>query len=150
MDNFIKELINIRKMPPFKINDTLYEYAFNLLNEFVKDAEGYQNYKIGVEFLEIVPNNYIKENPMFIGDDSAENPYEVLNRFLLNYLEPKAIGRKTLCDNKYTQIVIAHSYKDGNNYFVWIFVYKKVENRNINTALKEITEMKHLQNLDYG
>ena len=60
MDNFIKELINIRKMPPFKINDTLYEYAFNLLNEFVKDAEGYQNYKIGVEFLEIVPNNYMK------------------------------------------------------------------------------------------
>ena len=37
-----------------------------------------------------------KENPILIVDDNALEPYEVSNKFLLNKLDPKQFGRKTL------------------------------------------------------
>ena len=118
IENFIRELPNMRKMPPFEINDILCKSAKKQLDEFTKNPEDDKNYKTGNELLGIVPNNYIKENSILITDYWLEEPYETLNKLLLNKLDPKLFGRKTLCDNKYTQIGIAHSLKDEENYIV--------------------------------
>ena len=127
IENFIKDLPNMRKIPPIEINDILCESAKKQLNEFIKEPEGYKNYKKGNELLGIVPNNYIKENSILIADDGAEEPYEVVMKFLLNKLDPKLFARRAICDNEYTQIGIAHSLKDEENYVICIFAYKKVE-----------------------
>ena len=143
IENFITDLPNIRKMPPFEINDILCESAKKQLAEFTKNPEGYKNYKTGNELLEIVPYNYIKENSILIANDGAEEAYEVLNRFLLNKLDAKLIGRKTLCDNKYTQIGIAHLLKDDEHYVICIFAHKKVE-----IDYKPLSKAKVLKNVD--
>jgi Ca2+-binding EF-hand superfamily protein len=69
----------------------------------------------------------LKENPVLIVDDGAEEPYEVLNKFLLNKLDPRQFGRKTLCSSDFTQIGLAHTLKDGDNYIICIFAYKKAK-----------------------
>ena len=141
IENFIKDLPNMRKIPPIEINDILCESAKKQLNEFIKEPEGYKNYKKGNELLGIVPNNYIKENSILIADDGAEEPYEVVMKFLLNKLDPKLFARRAICDNEYTQIGIAHSLKDGDNYVICIFAYKKVE-INSNIFLSETNALK--------
>ena len=104
IENFIKDLGNLRKNPPLELNDTLCEAAQSQLDEFVRDAETYKNYRSGDDLVGIVPRHYLKENPVLIVDDGAEEPYEVLNKFLLNKLDPRQFGRKTLCSSDFTQI----------------------------------------------
>ena len=127
IENFIKDLGNLRKNPPLELNDTLCEAAQSQLDEFVRDAESYKNYRSGDDLLGIVPRHYLKENPVLIVDDGAEEPYEVLNKFLLNKLDPRQFGRKTLCSSDFTQIGLAHTLKDGDNYIICIFAYKKAK-----------------------
>ena len=127
IENFIKDLGNLRKNPPLELNDTLCEAAQSQLDEFVRDAETYKNYRSGDDLVGIVPRHYLKENPVLIVDDGAEEPYEVLNKFLLNKLDPRQYGRRTLCSSDYTQIGLAHTLKDGDNYIICIFAYKKAK-----------------------
>jgi len=127
IENFIKDLGNLRKNPPLELNDTLCEAAQSQLDEFVRDAESYKNYRSGDDLVGIVPRHYLKENPVLIVDDGAEEPYEVLNKFLLNKLDPRQFGRRTLCSSDYTQIGLAHTLKDGDNYIICIFAYKKAK-----------------------
>jgi Ca2+-binding EF-hand superfamily protein len=127
IENFIKDLGNLRKNPPLELNDTLCEAAQSQLDEFVRDAETYKNYRSGDDLVGIVPRHYLKENPVLIVDDGAEEPYEVLNKFLLNKLDPRQFGRKTLCSSDFTQIGLAHTLKDGDNYIICIFAYKKAK-----------------------
>jgi len=127
IENFIKDLGNLRKNPPLELNDTLCEAAQSQLDEFVRDAESYKNYRSGDDLVGIVPRHYLKENPVLIVDDGAEEPYEVLNKFLLNKLDPRQFGRKTLCSSDFTQIGLAHTLKDGDNYIICIFAYKKAK-----------------------
>ena len=143
IENFIKDLGNLRKNPPFELNDTLCEAAQSQLDEFIRDPEGYKNYKSGEELTGIVPRHYLKEGPMLITDDGAEEPYEVLNKFLLNKLDPRQFGRKTLCSSDYTQIGLSHTQKDGDNYVICIFAYKKAKKQS-DMALPEgdLTELK--------
>ena len=126
-ENFIKELGNLSKNPPLELNDTLCEAAWSQLDEFVRAPEGYRNYRSGDDLVGIVPRNYLKESPMLIVDDGVEEPYEVLNKFWLNRLEPKQLGRRTLCSSDYTQIGLSHIQKDGDNDVVSIFAYKKAK-----------------------
>ena len=127
IENFIKDLGNLRKNPPLELNDTLCEAAQSQLDEFARDAETYKNYRSGDDLVGIVPRHYLKENPVLIVDDGAEEPYEVLNKFLLNKLDPRQFGRKTLCSSDFTQIGLAHTLKDGDNYIICIFAYKKAK-----------------------
>ena len=127
IENFIKDLGSLRKNPPLELNDTLCEAAQSQLDEFVRDAETYKNYRSGDDLVGIVPRHYLKENPVLIVDDGAEEPYEVLNKFLLNKLDPRQFGRKTLCSSDFTQIGLAHTLKDGDNYIICIFAYKKAK-----------------------
>ena len=94
----------------------LCDAAASQLDEFSKDPEAYKNYRSADELTEIVPHHYLKENPVLIVDDGAEEPYEVLNKFLLNKLDPRQFGRKTLCSSDYTQIGLAHTSREGDNY----------------------------------
>ena len=129
IENFIHDLGNLRKNPPLELNDTLCEAAQGQLSEFTSDPEAYKNYREGDELVNIVPHHYLKENPVLLVDDGAEEPYEVLNKFLLNKLDPRQFGRRTLCSSEITQIGIAHALKDGDNYVVCIFAYKKAKKR---------------------
>ena len=72
----------------FELNDELCKAAQSQIEEFSKDPEGYKNYRSVDELGGIVPKHYLKENPVLIVDDGAEEPYEVLNKFLLNKLDP--------------------------------------------------------------
>ena len=143
IENFIKDLGNLRKNPPFELNDTLCEAAQSQLDEFVRNPEGYKNYKSGEELNGIVPRHYLKESPMLIADDGAEESYEVLNKLLLNKLDPRQFGRRTLCSSDYTQIGLSHTQKDGDNYVICIFAYKKAKKQS-DMALPEgdLTELK--------
>ena len=127
IENFIKDLGNLRKNPPLELNDTLCESAQSQLDEFVRDPEGYKNYRSEDELVGIVPRHYLKENPVLIVDEGAEEPYEVLNKFLLNKLDPRQFGRRTLCSSDYTQIGLAHTQKDGDNYVICVFAYRKAK-----------------------
>ena len=129
IENFIHDLGNLRKNPPLELNNTLCEAAQGQLSEFTSDPEAYKNYREGDELVNIVPHHYLKENPVLLVDDGAEEPYEVLNKFLLNKLDPRQFGRRTLCSSEITQIGIAHALKDGDNYVVCIFAYKKAKKR---------------------
>ena len=121
IENFIKDLGNLRKNPPLELNETLCEAAQSQLDEFVRDIETYKNYRSGDDLVGIVPRHYLKENPILFVDEGAEEPYEVLNKFLLNKLDPRQYGRRTLCSSDYTQIGLAHALKDGDNYIICIF-----------------------------
>ena len=127
IENFIKDLGNLRKNPPLELNETLCEAAQSQLDEFVRDIESYKNYRSGDDLAGIVPRHYLKENPILFVDEGAEEPYEVLNKFLLNKLDPRQYGRRTLCSSDYTQIGLAHTLKDGDNYIICIFAYKKAK-----------------------
>ena len=127
IENFIKDLGNLRQNDPLELNDTLCESAQSQLDEFTRDPEGYKNYKSGDDIIGIVPRHYLKENPVLICDDGAEEPYEVLNKLLLNKLDPRQVGRKTLCSSDVTQIGLAHTQKDGDNYVICVFAYKKAK-----------------------
>ena len=127
IENFIKDLGNLRQNEPLELNDTLCESAQSQLDEFTRDPEGYKNYKSGDDIIGIVPRHYLKENPVLICDDGAEEPYEVLNKLLLNKLDPRQVGRKTLCSSDVTQIGLAHTQKDGDNYVICVFAYKKAK-----------------------
>ena len=127
IENFIKDLGNLRRNPPLELNDTLCEAAQSQLDAFVRDPESYKNYRSGDDLIDIVPKHYLKENPVLIVDDGAEEPYEVLNKFLLNKLDPRQFGRKTLCSSDFTQIGLGHTLKDGDNYIICIFAYKKAK-----------------------
>ena len=127
IENFIKDLGNLRKNPPLELNDTLCEAAQSQLDGFVRDPEGYKNYRTDDDLIGIVPRHYIKESPVLIVDEGAEEPYEVLNKILLNKLDPRQVGRRTLCSSDYTQIGLAHTQKDGDNYIICVFAYKKAK-----------------------
>ena len=143
IENFIKDLGNLRKNPSLELNDTLCEAAQSQLDEFVRDTEGYKNYRIGDDLVGIVPRHYLKENPVLICDDGAEEPYEVINKFLLNKLDTRQCGRKTLCSSEFTQIGLAHTQKDGDNFVICIFAYKKAK-KHSDMALPEgdLSELK--------
>ena len=80
---------------------------------------------------------------MLIVDDGAEEPYEVLNKFLLNKLDPRQFGRKTLCSSDYTQIGIAHTQRDGDNFVVCIFAQKKAKKQSdVPLPEGDLTELK--------
>jgi len=143
IENFIKDLGNLRRNPPLELNDTLCEAAQSQLDAFVRDPESYKNYRSGDDLIDIVPKHYLKENPVLIVDDGAEEPYEVLNKFLLNKLDPRQFGRKTLCSGDFTQIGLGHTLKDGDNYIICIFAYKKAK-KHSDMALPDgdLTELK--------
>ena len=125
IESFINALPHLQRNPPLQVNDTLCEAAQSQLDEFTRDPETYRNYRSGDELAHIVPNHYLKEGPVLIVDDGAEEPYEVLNKMLLNKLDPQQFGRRTLCSDEFTQIGVAHTLKDGDNYVICIFAYKK-------------------------
>ena len=103
----------------------------------------YRNYRTGDALVGIVPRHYLKENPVLICDDGAEEPYEVINKFLLNKIDTRQCWRKTLCSSDYTQIGLAHTQKDGDNFVICIFAYKKAK-KHSDMALPEgdLSELK--------
>ena len=143
IESFIRDLGSLRKNPPFELNDELCKAAQSQIEEFSKDPEGYKNYRSVDELGGIVPKHYLKENPVLIVDDGAEEPYEVLNKFLLNKLDPRQFGRRTLCSSDYTQIGLAHTSREGDNYIVCVFAYKKAKKHSdMSLPNVDLTELK--------
>ena len=143
IESFIRDLGSLRKNPPFELNDELCKAAQSQIDEFSKDPEGYKNYRSVDELGEIVPKHYLKENPVLIVDDGAEEPYEVLNKFLLNKLDPRQFGRRTLCSSDYTQIGLSHTSREGDNYIVCVFAYKKAKKHSdMSLPNVDLTELK--------
>ena len=143
IENFIRDLGSLRKNPPFELNDDLCKAAQSQIDEFSKDPEAYKNYRSADELVGIVPRHYFNENPVLIVDDGAEEPYEVLNKFLLNKLDPKQFGRRTLCSSEYTQIGLAHTSREGDNYVVCVFAYKKAKKHSdMSLPNVDLTELK--------
>lgn len=129
IESFIKELSNLEPFTNLELNDALCKSAEKQMDEFTSDPERYENYREGDALDGIVPSQYLKENPVLLVDDGAEEPYEVLNKFLLNKMDHKQLGRQTLTNTNFTQIGIAHAVRDGDNYVVCIFAYQKAKLR---------------------
>jgi len=125
IENFICDLNSIKNIPPFELNDTLCNVAQSQLNEFSKDPYEYKNYRSADELAQIVPNHYLKENPVLIADYYDEKPSEELVKILLNKSDHRRLGRKVLCSSDYTQICLAHISKEGDDLMVYVFAKKK-------------------------
>ena len=129
IDEFVNRLPSVRPMTELQVNEILCDAAKSQLDLFVQDTDAYTNYRRGSELDGVVPKYYIKEEPVLIADDGAENPEDIVSKCLLNRIDYGRVGRGALCSDEYTQIGIAHMLKDGENYVMLIFAHKKAKKR---------------------
>ena len=143
IDEFVNRLPSVKPMAEFQINEILCDAAKSQLDVFIQDPDSYTNYRKGFELDGIVPKYYLKEEPVLIADDGAENPEDIVSKCLLNKIDYGRVGRGTLCSNDYTQLGIAHILKDGENYVMLIFAYKKAKKRSdMELPPGDLTELK--------
>ena len=56
---------------------------------------------------------------------------------------PRQFGRRTLCSSDYTQIGLAHTSREGDNYIVCVFAYKKAKKHSdMSLPNVDLTELK--------
>jgi Ca2+-binding EF-hand superfamily protein len=127
IDNFISELPRIPRMKTVTYNKVLSQYCKKELKKFTKDPDNYNRYLIGSEIKGIVPDCYIKENASLIADDGADEANTVVSKILLNKIDKYKKGRDILTTDNYTQIGIATTEYDGENYYIIIFARNNVK-----------------------
>ena len=121
IDDFIESLSKIPKMPPVVINKFLCDIAASEVKKYSKDEDNYGSFKTGKELEGILPENYMKENPALAADNGADYAESIVPKLLLNKLDEKRQGRKIMCTKEYTQVGIAKTKYNDENYYIIIF-----------------------------
>ena len=121
IDDFIESLSKIPKMPPVVINQFLCDIAASEVKKYSRDEDNYGSFKTGKELEGILPENYMKENPALAADNGADYAESIVPKLLLNKLDEKRQGRKIMCTKEYTQVGIAKTKYNDENYYIIIF-----------------------------
>lgn len=120
IDKFVNSISGIQKMKQVTYNKTLSLIARDEVKKFTRD-ERYNRYLTGSQLKGIVPAAFIQENAGLIADDGADEAETVVPKLLLNKADKDKKGRLMLTTPDYTQIGIASTEYDNENYIVIIF-----------------------------
>ena len=136
-DPFIKEIneftgkiSTIPKMPPLSLNQTLNQIAKVEVKKYSRNESTYNPYLIGDQLKGILPEGFLSQNCGLIADSGADEAQTVVAKLLLNKMDKEKKGRKILCTSDYTQVGIANTEFEGENYYVMIFAKNDVKNEN--------------------
>ena len=121
IEDFIKTISSIPKMPPVVINKTLCDIAASEVKKYAKNEDTYNPYRIGKELDGIIPEEFMDGNPALIADNGADEAETIVPKLLLNQLDKQKKGRKILCSKDYTQFGVARIRHDDENYYIIIF-----------------------------
>ena len=120
IDDFVKTIDRIPKLKPVSINQTLNKIAREEVRKFTRNPN-YNKYLTGNQLKGVVPNSFLEENAALIADDGADEAETVVPKLLLNKADREKKGRKILITQEYTQIGVASTEYENENYIVIIF-----------------------------
>ena len=133
-DPFIKEIneftgkiSTIPKMPPLSLNQTLNQIAKVEVKKYSRNESTYNPYLSGDQLKGILPDGFLSQNCGLIADSGADEAQTVVAKLLLNKMDKEKKGRKILCTPEYTQVGIASSEFEGENYYVLLLANNDVE-----------------------
>ena len=133
-DPFLKEiseysskLNTIPKMPALELNQTLSQVAQTEAKKYSRNESTYNPYLTGNQLKGIIPEEFLSQNCGLVADSGADEAETVVAKLLLNKMDKEKKGRKILCTPEYTQIGIANTEFEGENYYVMIFAKNAVQ-----------------------
>ena len=145
IDDFISTIDHIPKMPPVVLNTTLSQIAKDEAKKYSRNESSYKPFLIGNQLRGILPEGFLSQNPGLIADSGADEAQNVVPKLLLNRSDKERKGRKILCSPEYTQVGIANTEFEGENYYVIIFANKNVEIKPETKAPSKIQEKPQVQ-----
>ena len=127
IDDFVRTIDKIPKMSPLTLNNTLSQVAKDEVKKYSRNESTYNPYLTGNQLKGIIPEGFLSQNPGLVADSGADEAQNVVPKLLLNKNDRDKKGRKMLCSPDYTQVGIANTEFDAENYYVLIFANKNVE-----------------------
>ena len=156
IDKFVPTLERLPKMSPLKLNQTLNQIALAEVKKYSRNESSYNPYLTGNQLKGIVPDQFLSQNVGLLADSGADEAITVVPKLLLNKLDKDKKGRKMITTPEYTQVGIASTEFERENYYVIIFANNDV-NVKINVEEKgekkekvEIGEANELPNIDFN
>ena len=130
INDFTGKISTIPKMPPLSLNQTLNQIAKVEVKKYSRNESTYNPYLSGDQLKGILPEGFLSQNCGLIADSGADEAQTVVAKLLLNKMDKEKKGRKILCTSDYTQVGIANTEFEGENYYVMIFAKNDVKNEN--------------------
>ena len=127
IDDFILTIDRIPKMSQVYLNRTLCQVARDEVKKYSRNESTYIPYLTGNQLKGIVPGGFLNENAALIADSGADEAETVVPKLLLNKMDKEKKGRKILCTPEYTQVGIASTEFEGENYYVLLLANNDVE-----------------------
>ena len=127
IDDFILTIERIPKMSQVYLNRTLCQVARDEVKKYSRNDSTYIPYLTGNQLKGIVPGGFLNENAALIADSGADEAETVVPKLLLNKMDKEKKGRKILCTPEYTQVGIASTEFEGENYYVLLLANNDVE-----------------------
>ena len=127
IDDFIKTIDRIPKMTPLTLNRTLCQVARDEVKKYSRNESTYTPYLTGNQLKGIVPGGFLEQNACLIADSGADEAETVVPKLLINKMDTQKMGRKLLCTPEYTQVGIANTEFEGENYYVILLANNDVE-----------------------
>ena len=128
INDFTGKISTIHKMPPLSLNQTLNQIAKVEVKKYSRNESTYNPYLSGDQLKGILPEGFLSQNCGLIADSGADEAQTVVAKLLLNKMDKEKKGRKILCTSDYTQVGIANTEFEGENYYVMIFAKNDVKN----------------------
>ena len=127
IDNFINTIDRLPKMSQVALNRTLCQVARDEVKKYSRDESTYIPYLTGNQLKGIVPGGFLEQNAALIADSGADEAETVIPKLLLNKMDNEKKGRKILCTPEYTQVGIASTEFEGENYYVILMANNDME-----------------------
>ena len=149
IENFIPTLEKLPKMSQVKLNPTLCQIAQTEAKKYSRNESSYKPYLTGNQLKGIVPDQFLAQNVGLIADSGADEAITVVPKLLLNKLDKERKGRKMILTPEYTQVGIANTEFERENYYIIIFanndvnipVANKVENSGPKNSKKVVNNV---------
>ena len=123
IDKFVPTLERLPKMSPLKLNQTLNQIALAEVKKYSRNESSYNPYLTGNQLKGIVPDQFLSQNVGLLADSGADEAITVVPKLLLNKLDKDKKGRKMITTPEYTQVGIASTEFERENYYVKPILY---------------------------
>ena len=127
IDNFINTIDRLPKMSQVVLNRTLCQVARDEVKKYSRNESTYTPYLTGNQLKGVVPGGFLEQNAALIADSGADEAETVIPKLLLNKMDNEKKGRKILCTPEYTQVGIASTEFEGENYYVILMANNDME-----------------------
>ena len=127
IDNFINTIDRLPKMSQVVLNRTLCQVAHDEVKKYSRNESTYIPYLTGNQLKGIVPGGFLEQNAALIADSGADEAETVIPKLLLNKMDNEKKGRKILCTPEYSQVGIASTEFEGENYYVILMANNDME-----------------------